>query len=653
MNIGQLMRGMLGEAQPADGKALELKVGQIVRGVIMQMMEGQEAMVQINGVAVRARLETALLPGQTTMLQVQPESAGGLVTLKAVDPSGSGMPEESLRDLVKTLGLQDRKWAMDIVRDLKREGFPVNRETAQSLQQAAAARPTGVNEEQWMQAAGTALKRGLPVTQGVLSGLHQAQSGKPVTDLLQTLRQQLSAMVENADSQPAAAGTSAGGRLPAAAAKVLSLLDAGAALMKGAASAEAGPAAGQAAHAGSVPAAAARGGSEAAGQQTLPQQAAASGSAAAHGQAASGKPAAAPDLVQAGNAPGMNAGREAGTRASGNAAGSASMRAVNGGGAESGSAKAAESMASGSSTSGSTTGTPSAVTSGSGQNWVGGLMKWLGVNHESMLAETLGGQGKAAAAVQQAADDSARGQQLPDQKTDPSAARQPAPPAELRQGQTPERSPFQMALQTSGPQSEPAAQADLVRTPAAETLKGALLSLVNGDDMPPAVRETAQQLVQHITGQQLLLSPERGGSLLSHVTLMIPFHGPDGSQTASVHVQSRRGKKGELDADNCRLLFDLQMKQLGATVVDVQVVEKMVSLSIWNDHPVMGAMVREARAEVSAALAGAGYQLSALNARPLPDPAEAAAQAADKKAPLLPEPSAYQTKRYKGVDYRA
>ena len=32
MNIGQLMRGLLSDVQAGDSKALELKVGQIVRG---------------------------------------------------------------------------------------------------------------------------------------------------------------------------------------------------------------------------------------------------------------------------------------------------------------------------------------------------------------------------------------------------------------------------------------------------------------------------------------------------------------------------------------------------------------------------------------------------------------------------------------------
>ncbi len=65
MNIGQLMRGLLGDVQAGDSRALELKVGQIVRGVIMQTMDNNEAIVQINGTQVQAKLETALRSGQS------------------------------------------------------------------------------------------------------------------------------------------------------------------------------------------------------------------------------------------------------------------------------------------------------------------------------------------------------------------------------------------------------------------------------------------------------------------------------------------------------------------------------------------------------------------------------------------------------------
>ena len=65
MNIGSLIRGLLGEQKPGDAKTLELKPGQVVRGVVMNVSEdGQEAVVQIQGVQVKAKLETPLRAGK-------------------------------------------------------------------------------------------------------------------------------------------------------------------------------------------------------------------------------------------------------------------------------------------------------------------------------------------------------------------------------------------------------------------------------------------------------------------------------------------------------------------------------------------------------------------------------------------------------------
>ena len=62
---------------------LELKVGQIVKGVVLQLLSDQEALVNIGGTQVRAKLETPLKQGDVTMLQVQPESNGGQILLEA------------------------------------------------------------------------------------------------------------------------------------------------------------------------------------------------------------------------------------------------------------------------------------------------------------------------------------------------------------------------------------------------------------------------------------------------------------------------------------------------------------------------------------------------------------------------------------------
>ncbi|MNO30897.1 hypothetical protein D3C76_208450 [compost metagenome] len=182
---------------------------------------------------------------------------------------------------------------------------------------------------------------------------------------------------------------------------------------------------------------------------------------------------------------------------------------------------------------------------------------------------------------------------------------------------------------------------------AADTLKGVLLQVLGSSEVPPAVKEAAGQLVQQLTGQQLLLNTDRTAPF-AQVTMFLPLRGPDGQETASVHIQSRRGRKGELDAENCRLWFDLDMKQLGQTLVDVQVVDRIVSLKLHNDTPWVLELLEERKDEIGAAVESIGYQLSSLRTEPLPLPSTASASVAGSAGKLAD----YVPDSYKGVDYR-
>lgn len=180
---------------------------------------------------------------------------------------------------------------------------------------------------------------------------------------------------------------------------------------------------------------------------------------------------------------------------------------------------------------------------------------------------------------------------------------------------------------------------------AGDTVKGVLLQAMSSSDVPAALKEAAGQLVQHLTGQQLLLNTDRTAPF-AQVTLFLPLKGPDGEETASVHIQSRRGPKGELDASNCRLWFDLDMKALGQTLVDVQVVDRIVSLKLHNNEPWAQALLESSKDEIKSAIVTIGYQLSSFKAEPFP------VQNTEKpgKGPGIPDD--YVPDSYKGVDYR-
>lgn len=698
MNISQMMRGLLGDAVSGETRAMELKVGQVVRGVVVQTFENNEAMIQINGVQVRAKLEMPLSAGQTAMLQVQPESNGSLVLLKAVDLSASGLLDDTFRDYAKMLGLPDQRWSLDIVKDLRREGFPFNRATAQAFQTALAAMPRGADMEQWMTAAAAAFKRGLPMTATTIASMGQVMFGRASHELLDSLQQQLGSFVKGFGA--AETGGTAGAAQQAGA-RVLALLMQGDALLRGglaeyssASSGGTGAAQsqGQQAAAGalaSIPGQSAPQNGAQSVPQNVPQpalqnapQAAAATQPAAHGAAQGASQAA------AGGTSGPLAGQAAAGGASGPLAGQAASS--------------------------------QAAAPATGANWLGGMMKWLGVDHELQLAKaatavesggqpgtvqtpklsaaetgllrpqtgTIGGgtqgavagqtlvaagaEGEAAAAAGVRADAAATGPRsdaaaIAARSAEPAAAdgvraqaaaAQPSSLHAAAQGAQPHLSADGASRGDQSPTaSQPAQHAAAAPSSAVptETLKNALLTLMQSSDTPPAIKETAQQLIHQITGQQLLLTPERNSSVFTHVTMFIPLKDADGGTTASVHIQTRRGKRGELDADNCRLLFNLSMASLGDTLVDVNVTDKIVSLNIWNDHPAIAELVEGSRNEIAERLQGTGYQLLSLRTTPLPTPDGSETPAIttkDKKGQTPPDLAQFASTRYKGVDYR-
>lgn len=665
VNISQIMRGLLGEAVSGDVRAMELKVGQIVRGVVMQALENNEALIQINGVQVRAKLEMPLSQGQSALLQVQPESNGSLIVLKAVEPSSSGLLDDTFRDLAKMLGLPDQRWALELIKDLRKEGFPFNRATARAFQDAAASMPQGADQEQWMTAAAATFKRGLPMTAATISSMGQTMFGKPVHELLDSLQRQLGEFLASGQNNSGEADAMASRQ---AGARVLALLEQGNALLRGAfTSLEGG---------------------------TTDALAGGDGHTITSAKGA----------VYAG---GGNAGSAANATDGDVVSADSSKRGVQltGNGTAGSNASVTDEASSAASSSGR-----GVQTAGNGSGWLGGMMKWLGVDHEHQLAKAATSiaastaQREAAgdhvgtldnsAAAKQAngvgqAQSSQAGLIISDAeteaeaqlqnrwenaatrlRTDTGAAGGSMPPSDDAPGAS-----AADAKVTAQPHNGIAthnrdmsiagdgrpAEGFVNNTPpnvnsSAETLKSALMALTEASDTPPVLKETAQQLVQQITGQQLLLTPERNSSVFTHVTMFIPFQDAKGGTTASVHIQTRRGKRGELDAENCRLLFNLTMSSLGDTLVDVNITDKIVSLNIWNDHPAIADIMESSKTDIMDRLQETGYQLLSLRTTPLPKRNEESLvgePSGKGKMPAPPDLSQFASTRYKGVDYRA
>ncbi|MFB4324717.1 hypothetical protein RB298_20530 [Priestia sp. BR_2] len=658
MNIGSLIRGLLGEQKPGDAKTLELKPGQVVRGVVMNVSEdGQEAVVQIQGVQVKAKLETPLRAGETALLQVQPPGEGGTAVLKPLSQTpGQPLSPSSMAEVLDFAGLPDTKENREMIRGMQNAGVPLTKDNIAMFREALAVKPPQIPAAEWAESAAIAFHRGLPISPESVKGLHQAVFGPQLHQLLQSLEQQLTSALSNGIGGAAAAGKNAASAAPSTAA-----------------GAEATAAAQQQTAANNAAGVAVQAGS---GQQALLTklqgllqqlrgelaQPWASGGTPALGEGAAGPspkpptPGAEPwvgrllkllgaeheqqalrgagtgpagEAARAGStAPAAPAGQPAATPGSGTAAGTAHGAAAPGANAAV-TASAAAPTAAGAAAPASAAAQPTAAAAA----------------QASLPATPASGSGGAAANMPgasatpgNAANANQQAPGIPNAQT--GAANQPGlthpvtstVQQQITQGVHP-------AAMASGPSGDSSLALQ-------DTLKGVLLQVLSSQDAPPALKEAAQQVIQHLTGQQLLLNTD-GTAPFAQITLFIPLHGADGEQTASVHIQSRRGRKGELDATNCRLLFDLDMKFLGQTLIDVQVVDRIVSLNFRNDRPFAAELFEGTKQELAQAVSSIGYQLLSVKTEPLPlDSLPAAEDSVQGTA------AEYTPQVYKGVDMR-
>ncbi|WP_123040023.1 hypothetical protein [Cohnella candidum] len=607
MNIGPMIRALLGDSAPSEGKTLELRIGQIVRGVLMEMLDNGEALMNINGVSVRAKLEAELPVGRGTLLQVQPSGSGGTVMLKPLQETSDAMPDEGLKDVLKSFGLPDQKWSYELVRGLKRDGYSVDKATGDYFLSAAALKPASADAASWMAAAGVAFRRGLAATEETIASLRQSLSGRPIHEELasfaSSLKEWLGSEGAKSDGMTALAA-----RLQALVAEGDDLLAEGETQLRG----EGLPMSAQ-------------GKGDAVGSDTAPVS---NGRTSFHARPApsisgtAAMPVSMGEHPAAAGWPGLAAGQAGGASAPASSQAARPLQAsaaqtvpvapvVAEGAADAEDAAPVARPQAGASEQGASAGNASQASTKGESAWIGRFLQWLGAGHEHRLANA----------------------------------------AEPRLPLDPSLTPDSQA-----PSAEGRPHAAETAKHAADTLKSALLSLVAHDETPPALRDAAQSLIHQISGQQLLVSSERQvNQPYSLVTLFVPMKGQDGDTTAAVHVQTRRGRKGEWDTDNCRLLFDLKMRNLGDTVVDVQVVDRIVSVKLMNDFPGMADLVEQAKGEVGAALGAAGFQLLSMTARPLPTPIDASVSQTGEGAARSDNPaaSAYAAKPYKGVDFRA
>lgn len=632
MNIGPLVRSMIGDSKQGESKSLELKTGQVVRGTVLSVSDnGQEAVIQVQGVKLHATLETPLQQGQTTLLQVQQPNEDGTVVLKPMDSLPQKMLSgNSLLQIMQSLGLEDTESNRQLINQMQATGVPLTKDNVNLLGQLLTNRPQQVPLSEWIQAAGIALGRGLPVTAQSVAGLHQAIFGPPLHELMSTL--------EDGINQWLSQQAKGNGQATQQSNNLGTLVNQNNNTLAGA-----NPTitAGQTSTPNSALVEATNQPMNSKANESLQ---------VAQGQAGASDPKTATAMQKLEQALGqlrqiLSSDSLFEPQASNSA--KTVLDATGGALSEKQTQKSMLTMEGKAQSQSPLLNERQAGVNINSEPWVGRVLKLLGVEHEQQvhLNQNKGGvdapSPSSKAVSPEATGIEAQGQEQGKHKNIEASTANTTPIAN-------NVASSKLESATQGINSERIAFVDkaINQHPTSESLKGLLLQLADADELPAPLKEVIKQVVQQLTGQQLLLNTDRT-TPFAQVTMFLPFFGPDGQQTAAVHIESRRGRKGELDPANCRLWFDLQMKALGQIMVDVQVADKKVLLKIFSEHDTAGVFLESRKAEIETALEATGYHLLSLKIEQLiPNETE---EVVNRDLSMA---MSYTPSEYKGVDYR-
>ena len=674
-----LVQSMVQQSFVSAPKPVELKAGQVFQGTVIRHYPENMALVQIGGMQVQAKLEARLEAGQKAWLQVQPNTE--MVTLKVLDtpPANSGK-EVMLDSLIRSLGLVETKEVRAIVQALVNANLPVTKDVVLAFQ--AAAQRLGA-QEQTVQAFLLAMKRELPLTPDTIAGLKAFLSEKTLSQAVQTFLKQASLFLKDSSLssgqasgfQPTgsfAAGSPATGQnAQASAPDVRQLVQQIREKLSGLPApifhAEDGeledmPAKplfvpGKAEDKGTLPDGRLRPaqGTEDSGADVDAQQVLRTANRQQTDQPVGGMGRLTEQMGAVRNGSDANTSPAgAGVIPNGGKAGSAQT------GGQGGTATpAAEAPLTKASSPAQAQGgqplegkvAPPRVASGQANLGQSNFQR----ETDSSLSLIGGGNGQEQPVAKGQAQtrpvsSGAEGTAKPPDSQLPFSSLPRTSLGTAASSQNPILDWFRQLgmlhereLMTRSIASDFGDAASLKQM---ENVKSLLIQLTHSASamLPHALREAAEHLLQQVTGQQLMmLSPNN--QIFSQVVMQIPLRTANGEETAYVQIEAQKKGTGQLDAENCRLFFHLEMQQLGTTMIDVNIVNKIVNLHLYNDTPGIEKSVMAMRDGLAKQLQEAGYHLSAMRVEAIPKQKNKAADASGGGAASFMAP-------YKGVDLR-
>ena len=141
----------------------------------------------------------------------------------------------------------------------------------------------------------------------------------------------------------------------------------------------------------------------------------------------------------------------------------------------------------------------------------------------------------------------------------------------------------------------------------AHQLKPQLHTLLQETNITPQMKEAAEMLMTRMNGMQLS-SGENGHQHQLIMQVPLEFFGK--KMDATLQWNGRMKDNGKIDANYARVLFYLQMASMQETVIDMQVQNRVVTVTVFNENSEIQSLAEPLKAALEVGLAEKNYQLS-------------------------------------------
>lgn len=144
-------------------------------------------------------------------------------------------------------------------------------------------------------------------------------------------------------------------------------------------------------------------------------------------------------------------------------------------------------------------------------------------------------------------------------------------------------------------------------------LKSSLLQALNEGTLSPKLAHQAEQIVQTITGQQLLAKPDSSG--MQQLAFQLPLILQKQVENVKVFVNGQGGSES-IDWENCRLYFVMETKRLGEIGISLTAHNRNLLITFNSDKKDLPHRLEPLTESIFGRLEEIGYTVGSLQVKP-------------------------------------